>query len=161
MRPMLIAKTPWVAAFVYLAVALPAQAQQHPLDPLSTIEIETAAKILTGAPQFPQGGKFATIVLKEPPKQAVLAYTPGAEIRREALVIVLDRPANRTFEAIVDLGGAKLASWREVKGVQPVVLESEYDIMVRAVRADPRWQAAMKKRGIDDLSKVQIDNWAV
>jgi len=158
---MLIAKTPWVAVLVYLAVAVPARAQQHPLDPLSSTEIEIAAKILTGASQFPQGGKFATIVLREPAKQAVLAYTAGSAIPREALVIVLDRPANRTFEAIVDLTGAKLASWREVKGVQPVVLESDYDIMVRAVRADPQWQAAMKKRGIDDLSKIQIDNWAV
>jgi primary-amine oxidase len=157
---MLIAKTPWVAAFVYLAVALPAQAQQHPLDPLSTIEIETAARILTAAPQFPAGGKFATIVLKEPPKAAVLAFTPGASVAREALSVILDRTSNRTFEGLVDLTGAKLASWREVKGVQPVVLESEYDIMVRAVKADPRWQAAMKKRGIDDLNKVQIDNWA-
>ena len=63
-------------------------------------------------------------MLKEPAKQAVLAYTPGSAIPREALVIVLDRPANRTFEAVVDITGAKLASWREVKGVQPVVLES-------------------------------------
>ena len=70
-----IAKTPWVALFVYLAVAVPARAQQHPLDPLSSTEIETAARILTGASQFPQGGKFATVVLKEPAKQAVLAYT--------------------------------------------------------------------------------------
>jgi primary-amine oxidase len=51
-------------------------------------------------------------------------------------------------------------SWAEVKGVQPGVMESEYDVMVRAVRSDPRWQAAMKKRGIDDLDMVQIDNWA-
>ena len=31
----------------------------------------------------------------------------------------------------------------------------------RVVKSDPRWQAAMRKRGIDDLDKVQIDNWAV
>ncbi len=144
-----------------LTAVVPARAQQHPLDPLTAPEIEATVEVLSSAAQFPPGGKFATVVLKEPAKQAVLAYTPGSAVAREALVIVLDRPNNRTFEAVVDITGAKVASWREVKGVQPVVLESEYDILVRAVKADPRWQAAMKKRGIDDFDKVQIDNWAV
>ena len=54
-----------------------------------------------------------------------------------------------------------VVSWTEVKGVQPVVLEAEYDVMVEVVKNDPRWQAAMRKRGHDDFSKIQIDNWAV
>src|SRR5215204_4492508 len=122
MRRMMSAPRPWFALLVCLAVTAPAHAQQHPLDPLNNIEIETAARILTAAPQFPAGGKFATIVLKEPAKAAVLAFTPGSAVAREALGIILDRAGNRTFEGVVDVSAAKLSSWRQVKGVQPVVL---------------------------------------
>jgi primary-amine oxidase len=149
-----------VLLFACLSAAAPAMAQ-HPLDPLTAGEIETAAKALSAAPQFPEGGKFATLVLKEPLKRDVLAFTPGSAVRREAFAIILDRPHNRTFEAVVDLSAARVTSWTEVKGVQPAVLDSEYDVMVKVVKADPRWQAAMKKRGITNFDTVQIDNWAV
>jgi len=144
-----------------LCTAVPSQAQPHPLDPLSAAEIETAAKVIRAAPQFPEHGKFATLVLKEPAKADVLAFTPGASFTRQAFAIILDRLHNRTFEAVVDLNAAALVSWRAVKGVQPAVLDSEFDVMDKAVRADPRWQAAMRKRGITDLTQVQLDNWAV
>ena len=137
-----------------------AQVPQHPLDPLTAAEIDIAARLLTAAPQFPAEGKFATIVLKEPAKSDVLAYKPGATLARQAFAVVLDRRGNRTFEGVVDVTGSRLVSWTEVKGVQPGVLETEYDVMVRVVRADARWQAAMRKRGIDNLDTVQIDNWA-
>ena len=164
----LIACAPLVVVPVRAAhtAAAPAQAQptaaaSHPLDPLTAAEIETAAKALTAVPQFPEGGLFANIVLKEPPKNEVLAYTPGAPMARQAFAVVLDRKRNRTFEAVVDVKAPRVVSWTEVKGVQPAVLEAEYDVMVDVVKKDPRWQAAMRKRGIEDFSKVQIDNWAV
>ena len=134
---------------------------QHPLDPLTAAEIETAAKVLTAAPQFPAEAQFATIVLKEPPKSDVLSYTPGTPIARQAFAVILDRKRNRAFEAVVDVKAPRVVSWNEVKGVQPVVLEHEYDVLVDIVKKDPRWQAAMRKRGINDFDKVQIDNWAV
>jgi primary-amine oxidase len=141
---------------------VPAQAAaQHPLDPLTAAEIETAAKALAAAPQFPEGAHFATIVLKEPPKNEVLTYTTGAPVARLAFAVILARKQNRTFEAVVDVKAPRVVSWTEVKGVQAAVLEAEYDVMVDVVKKDPRWQAAMRKRGIDDFSKVQIDNWAV
>jgi primary-amine oxidase len=144
-----------------LLTVAPAWAQQHPLDPLSRDEMTSAAKVIRAAPQFPSAGKFATLVLKEPAKADVLAFTPGTPFTRQAFAIVLDRPRNRAFEAVVDLAASRLASWTEVKGVQPAVLDSEYDVMDKVVRADPRWQDAMRKRGITDLSEVQLDNWAV
>ena len=136
-------------------------AQQHPLDPLTAAEIDTAAGALRSASQFPPGGLFATLVLKEPLKSAVLAHTPGAAFPRQAFAVILDRKGNRTFEAIVDLPAARMSSWTEIKGVQPVVLEAEYETLVRVVKADTRWQEAMRKRGIENLDDVQIDYWAV
>src|SRR5436190_8499114 len=144
---------------VCLGVASTARAQ-HPLDPLSAAEIQAAAAVVGGAPGFPEGGKFATLVLKEPAKADVLAYRPGATVPREAFAIVLDRKHGRTFEAVADVRARRVVSWTELKNVQPAVLDSEYDVLVGLVKADPRWDAAMKKRAITDFDKVQIDNWA-
>ena len=136
-------------------------AAQHPLDPLSAAEITTAARVVRAAPHFPAEALFASLVLKEPAKADVLAHTGGAPRSREAFAVILDRKRNRTFEAVVDLQASRLASWTEIKGVQPVVLEAEYDTLVRVVKADARWQGAMRKRGITNLDDVQIDYWAV
>src|SRR5688500_16985956 len=133
----------------------------HPLDPLTAAEIDAAAEAVRRAPQFPADGLFATLVLKEPAKSQVLAFTPGAPFARQAFAVILDRKGNRTFEAVVDLPAAGVASWTEIKGVQPVVLEAEYDTFVRVVKADPRWQAAMRKRGHDNFDAIQVDFWAV
>ena len=46
-----------------------------------------------------------------------------------------------------------------MKGVEPGVLIEEFDSPKAIVRADPRFQAAMKRRGIADLDGVQIDTW--
>ena len=144
-----------------IAQQTPPAAAQHPLDPLTAAEIDAAAGTLAAAPQFPAGALFATIVLKEPPKREVLAYTPGTATPRRAFAVILDPKRNRTFEAVVDLGTARIASWTEIKGVQPVVLEAEYDTLVDIVKADARWQAAMRTRGITEFDQVQIDYWAV
>lgn len=149
-----------IACALLLVCARPVQGQQHPLDSLTADEIEIASTLLTASPQFPAGAKFATIVLKEPPKSEVLAYAAGTAVARHAFAVILDRRGNRTFESVVDVKARRVESWTEIKGVQPGVLDAEYDVLVRIVKGDARWQAAMRKRGIDDFDKVQVDNWA-
>ena len=134
---------------------------RHPLDPLTAAEIQTAARVLGGDARFPAATSFSTIVLQEPPKAEVMAWQPGAPVRRQAFAILLDRKGGRTLEAVVDLGTERVLSWQEVKGVQPAVLYGEYEEVGRIVKADARWQAAMRKRGIEDFSQVQVDGWAV
>ena len=153
----------FVRHVLLLIVCTPAiaPAQTHPLDPLTAAEIDAASGAIRASSQFPDGGLFAALVLKEPPKNAVLAYAPGAAIPRQAFAVILDRKGNRTFEAVVDLPAARIASWIQVKAVQPVVLEAEYETLMRIVKADTRWQEAMRKRGIENLDDVQIDYWAV
>jgi primary-amine oxidase len=139
------------------AVALPT----HPLDPLDAGEITNAVKLLQAAPEFPKVALFSTVVLNEPPKAEVLNFKAGAKFRREAFAIVLDREKNKTFEATVDLRGGKILSWKEIPGVQPLVFQEEYEVLPDIVKADRRWQEAMRKRGITDFEKVAVDGWAV
>ncbi|MGH9966890.1 MAG: primary-amine oxidase [Pyrinomonadaceae bacterium] len=133
----------------------------HPLDPLSAEEIKAAAKVLKESGQFPEEALFSTIVLKEPLKNSVLAFKPGAQFGRQAFSVILDRKRNRTFEAVVDLKTNRLISWSEAKGIQPLVMDAEFKVLPDIVKADSRWQAAMRKRGIQDFDKVQIDGWAI
>jgi primary-amine oxidase len=139
----------------------PAITQPHPLDSLTAPEIQATTKVLKAAAQFPEGGQFVTMVTKEPAKSELLAYAPGAAIARQSFSVILDRRGNRTFEAVVDLKAGSLVSWKEITGVQPLILAGEYEAVSKLVKADPRWQAAMKKRNITDFEKVQIDGWAV
>ncbi|HEX2223259.1 MAG TPA: tyramine oxidase, partial [Thermoanaerobaculia bacterium] len=134
---------------------------RHPLDPLTAAEIQTAARVLAEDARFPAGSLFSTIVLQEPAKAGVLAWQPGGPIQRRASAILLDRRGKRTLEAVVDLGTGRVLSWNEVKGVQPAVLSGEYEEVGQIVKADARWQAAMRKRGIEDFGQVQVDGWAV
>lgn len=136
-------------------------APSHPLDPLTAAEIDAAAKLFRAAPQFPADGLFSTIVLDEPEKTVVTGFTPGTPIVRRAFAIVVDRRGNKTFESIADLTASRIASWTEVKGAQPPLLSGEYEEVSRIVKADTRWQEAIKKRGITDFSTVQVDGWAV
>src|SRR5262249_45646546 len=77
--------------------------------------------------------------------------------------LVLDRDANRTFEAVIDLGARKTVSWKPVVGAQPNLLLEELDDIPELVRADQRWQKAVRDRGFkdEDLDKMHMETWAV
>jgi primary-amine oxidase len=86
---------------------------------------------------------------------------PGSAFTRHAFAVLCDRKKNGSFEALIDLKSQRLLSWNEVKGVQPLVMDAEYTLLPTIVKSDVRRQAAMRKRGITDFEKVQIDGWAV
>src|SRR6266481_8435023 len=133
---------------------------RSPLAPLAKDEILAAVQILKQAAKVSNDSRFSLITLREPSKHEVLDPRPGSGPGREAFVVVYERNSNQTFEAIVDLSSRRVTSWKEIHGVQPSYLTEDTKIVEDAVRADPRWQEAMRKRGITDLSKVRIDDWA-
>ncbi|MEA2443443.1 MAG: primary-amine oxidase [Thermoleophilales bacterium] len=143
-----------------LVLAMPATAQgAAPLDPLSTAEIKNAFRIVEADARFPAGGYFPTVTLDEPPKAEVLAWSPGDPFRREAFANVYDRATNKLFEVIVDLRAERVVSWTRKAGLQPPIYQSEWSDADAAVRADPRWQDAMRRRGINP-DDVYNDIWA-
>ena len=71
----------------------------HPLDPLTADELRAVVRIVRTHPDVPAHALFPEIVLNEPPKAEVLAFKPGTPFRREAAVVVFDRPAGRTMAA--------------------------------------------------------------
>ena len=51
--------------------------------------------------------------------------------------------------------------WTELPGVQPAIMLEEFLATEEIVRKDPRWQEAMRRRGITDFDMVMIDPWSV
>ena len=135
-------------------------AQSHPLDPLSKEEIIIVTETLKASGKITESSRFSTMVLHEPPKAEVLSYKPADSFRREAFVVVYERTVNKTFEAIVDLNKKSVISFKEITGVQPSFMLEDVILLTSITRKDPQWQAAMKKRGIEDFGNVQIDAWS-
>jgi primary-amine oxidase len=125
----------------------------HPLDPLSQQELTSAVAVLKAASHVDNNTRFVFLSLHEPAKNQVLKWKPGDRVSREAFVVI--KQGSQTYEAVVDLSLSKLKSWREVKGVQPALLIDEIAQLNDILRADPSWQASMRKRGFKKFDKIE------
>lgn len=135
-----------------------ARTARHPLEPLDADEI-TAASLAVRRAHPHLAARFPLVVLHEPPKEAVRADDPE-RFPRKAFCLVLDRNDGAAYEGVVDLRSGEVDDWRRLDGIQPPILVEEFTIAKDAVKADRRWREAVRKRGIDDFDKVQIDPWS-
>lgn len=135
--------------------------QQHPLEPLTAEEVQSAAQICRTDGKLGPEFRFVTISLHEPAKEQVLAYKPGQKVPRQAFVILLNRVTGRGHEAVVDLVHEKVVSMLELPaGVQPGITLDEFLECEEAVKRSPEFLAALKKRGVSDVSLVMVDPWS-
>ena len=133
---------------------------RHPLDPLTPKEIAEAAAILKTQRDLGARVRFETIVLQEPAKETVLNFRTGDLIHREAFIVILDNDAGATYEAVISLDQGKVSSWQHIPGVQPRIMFDEFGDCEAAVKANPEFQAAIKKRGITNSDLVMVDPWS-
>ncbi len=131
---------------------LSAEPATHPLDPLTAEEYAAAVAVLKAADRINDDSRYPLITLHGPAKAEVLRWKAGDPVHREAFVIV--KQGRQTFEAVVDLTGAKMASWKEVVGVQPGVLLEEWTAAQEVVLAHSEVQAALRKRGFSSVKGV-------
>jgi primary-amine oxidase len=147
-----------VPLFVVLALTLfvrpgVAQPSAHPLDPLTRAEHWVVYDVLRDSGRLDAHARYAGVSLVEPPKADVLAWKPGMPFRREALARLMLGP--KTVEAVVDLKARTIASWRDVPGVQPGITLEELEAQDAIAKASPEVVAALKRRGITDLTTVE------
>ena len=125
----------------------------HPLDPLDAREYSAVVAALIDGGHVDQTALYPLITLLEPPKEDVLEWSPGDPVPRLAFAIVKKGP--ETFEATVDTVAGKVLSWEQVENVQAGLLPSvEWSLVQTIVRGNQEWQAAARKRGIEDFSEV-------
>jgi primary-amine oxidase len=106
---------------------------------------------------MPASARFSIIALQEPPKDAVLKNAP---VPRRAFAVIYDYASNTTWEAIADLAGARVDSWKEIPNVEPAITGDDSDLADRIVRRDLRFAAALRERGIRDVSNVYGVAWS-
>ena len=133
---------------VLFALSTATHAQTHPLDALSADEIIKTVQILKDNHTITGHDYFNFINLKEPPKTEVLAYKSGAPFRREAFVSFYDYAKPGMIEAVVDLNNSKVISIKNIPNAIGMGLLTDDSIGDAIVRKDPRWIAALQKRGI-------------
>jgi primary-amine oxidase len=133
----------------------------HPLEPLSAHEMSRVSAVLRAERELAPSVRFVSVALHEPPKREVLDFTADTDPPdREAFAVLYDRASQQTIEALVSLSTSTVTSWQVVDGVQPSVMLEEFFSTEEITRADPRWQEAMRKRGVTDFSLAMIDPWA-
>lgn len=128
----------------------------NPFAPLTADEIRTAVRVFKSSGRFPPVARFSQISLDEPAKDAVLRGQPGP---RRAFAVIYDPIGNHTFEAVADVAAQRLASWKEIPGAEPPITEADSDLADSIARADPRWQRALRSRGIRNLDRVVVMSW--
>ena len=134
-------------------------ATAHPLDSLSAGEIESAVNILRSERTLGRRVRFESVELKEPHKDSIASRNGHEPAGREALIILLDNDTGATYESVVSLTEGNVKSWTHVPGVQPRLMLDEFFESENAVKASPEFQAALRKRGINDSSMVMVDSW--
>jgi primary-amine oxidase len=133
----------------------------HPLEPLTSAEVQQAVKILRSAGKVTPTTRFVSINLKEPAKQAVHSFPDAPVPAREAFAVLFDNGTNSAFEAAVSLSKNELLSWKHVPGVQPTMTIDEQVECEQAVLASPEFKVALKKHyGISDTGLVMVDIWS-
>lgn len=129
----------------------------HPLDPLSSAEVEAAAAAIREQADFGSNLRFVSISLDEPSKSQVRAFDEGGEApARRAALVLFDRSSGTTHEATVDVGQRGLVELREVEGVQPAILVEEYELAESLVKAHPEFHAALERRGLDVQEALEL-----
>ena len=123
----------------------------HLQDPLIGEEISNIVTIVRRDAGLDENAWFETISLDE-----TRTHNAGERI---AYVCCYEPASNRTFTGAVSLSAGTLDGWQHIKGVQARILPNEFEVACKIARDDPSFIEALKKRGIDDPSKVLIESW--
>lgn len=132
---------------------------RHPLDPLSAEEILTVTRIVRAHPDF-QEALFETVELKEPDKAIVRAFKPGDSVNRQARAAVFQKGSIGVSRLIVCLDQEEVVSIDHWPDARPMIQPEEFLVIEQAVKSDPDFIAACKKRGIEDMGLVCVDPWS-
>lgn len=141
-----------IALFISPAFAQDAAGPFHPLDALTDSEIQATVKLLTDAGDANNKTRYPAMTLQEAPKDFIRSWKKGQPFNRSAFVVM--RKNGDTYEAVVDITKKNVVSFVGKPNVEPMIMDAEWAVGRDKFMADPRFKAAMAKRGFKDLSTV-------
>ena len=119
--------------------------------PLNEAEIRQAVNVVRRDAGLDPGAWFETISLDE---------SGRFPQRRGAYVCCYEPCSNRTLSGLVQFDSNSLHEWRHIEGVQARIVPDEFEMACELARGDENFLAALKKRGLDDASRVLIESWS-
>ena len=131
----------------------------HPLSMITAEEISQAAAAVRADSRLPDGAFFAHLRLHEPAKDVLAAWNPASTVDRAVEVLVVPPGDLLAIEVVVRVPSGEVTQWDVHEDVHPALLFTESMHAIIAVKEHPDWQAAMRRRGIEDFDLVQIDPW--
>lgn len=137
-----------------------ASRNQHPLDGLSGEEIVRAAALMRAVHDLGPGMRFETIVLDEPEARELEAHEAGEPVERRAFVAAYNMADGMLYEAVVSLSEGRVLTWTPRPGAQPRIGPDDFLLAEEVIMKDPRFLAALERRGITDMSMVCVDPWS-
>lgn len=132
----------------------------HPLSPLTAEEIEQAVSVVRAALSDRGEIFFEMIELAEPEKASVRAYRAGDTFERRAWVNAYSNDRDGVERCLVSLSKGSIVNRTTLSGVNPMIAPEEFMMVEEAVKADPRFIAACRRRGIEDMTHVCVDPWS-
>jgi primary-amine oxidase len=154
---------PTIAALTALLLLTASSAfaqRQHPLDPLVAAEYDEVRAQLTASGHVRPSTRFPLITLEAPEKADLLRWEGGgAAPARIAKAIV--KNGQDLAEARIDLTVHRVVGWRPLSGVEAPVLFEEWTRAQEAALADPRFTAALAKRGVTDPKQLFCAPWTM
>ncbi|GAA2090334.1 primary-amine oxidase [Pseudolysinimonas kribbensis] len=127
------------------------------LTTMTADEIDQAMEVLRREGLAGPDTHVSYLGLREPDKRDVLAGAPG---ERELRGFLIDMRTGASHDVVVAPASGRLVSQRlldtSVDGAVPVVLR-EFAYVEEVVHRDERWLAAMRKRGLTDLSTLRVN----
>ena len=130
----------------------------HPLEALTGAEISAAVALVRADGRFDDSVRFAYVGLEEPTRDQVRSWRPGAPTGRGVRLMLVTKPEAHVIDVVADLDTGSLTV-TDAPDVRPGLLFEESLAAILALQDNPEWHEAMRKRGIEDLSTVQIDPW--
>jgi primary-amine oxidase len=131
----------------------------HPLEAITAEEIRIAVDAVQRSGHVGDDVLFSAIALEEPTKAALAAHRSGAAPGRRVRLVVVPGADSSVTEAVVAVPGGELLEWTPREGMRPALLFDDAVRATDALRGHSGWRAALARRGITDLDKVQIDPW--
>ncbi|MGZ8179520.1 primary-amine oxidase [Williamsia sp. SKLECPSW1] len=129
------------------------------LGSLSADEIRRARELLGEAGALTPTTRFVYVGLDEPDKAEVLAHAAGQAPAPARIVraLLLDIADGASSDVLVDLDSGRVEHRAiDVRAGQVPILDGEFEIVAEFLATEPRWIAALEKRGIDPASVVVV-----
>ncbi len=127
----------------------------HPLNVLSSKEIEQTLAIIKKAKPTETNLRFSDIRLKQPDKDAVWRnVTENKPYQGDRVATFSILKGNTVIEGEANLNKNSLISWNAIENTFGMVLVDDFFAIQDIIQNSPEYKVALKKHGIDDVTKV-------